>query len=127
MYTKPLEDIFCKLNWCPDNSQSWNVLSKSSKIGFYNDGVLTALKKKTQEVIKETTVINKQKYWHYNHPKSSAFFSNCKMTKKEFVKPYKHQTSVIEQIHDKENCKFMSCTIQSPCASGKSLLSLLLI
>ena len=127
MYSKPLENVLCKLNWVPETALGVGMLSKSSKVGFYNDGVLAEIKQKTHEIVKETTIMDKQTYWNYKHPRASAFFSNCKMSKKNFVKPYYHQSSVLDKIHDRKNGKFMSCTIQSPCASGKSLLSLLLI
>ena len=122
---KSLQYLLNRMEWEPD------VLGKplsSTMIGFHTNGVLEDVRDKSKILLSQNQFSDdNSKYWKYDTPNASVFNGYHSMKLNDNVTPHKHQLEVIEQIHDRVNKKIHSATIQSPCASGKSLLSLLLI
>ena len=113
------------MDWDPD------VLGKplsSTMIGIHTNGVIEDIHEKSKIILSQNQFTDDEsKYWKYDTPLANVFNGYHSMELKDNVTPHKHQLEVIEKIHDRINKKIHSATIQSPCASGKSLLSLLLI
>ena len=124
--SKPLCTVLKNLNWYPD--KICEDFIPSTSLHLYNPIVVDAIRNYCNNIMSQVVYnTNECIYWDYSHLLSQAFHGNFKMKLRENITPHLHQTEVINALHDKKNKKFKSATIQSPCASGKSLLSLLLI
>ena len=114
------------MDWDPLSSD-FDVIS-STAMHLYNPEVRKVLDKNCNNILDNViTVSESSSKWNYTHPMSSVFHGDCKMPLRDHVIPHLHQKQVLEDIYDEVNKTFTSATIQSPCASGKSLLSLLII
>ena len=124
--SKSLCKVLCDMEWDPLSSDFDNISSTSMHL--YNPGVREIVSNNCNEIIDNVlTLTETSSKWKYTHPMSSVFHGEFKMPLRSEVTPYLHQKYVLDNIYDEKNKTFASATIQSPCASGKSLLSLLII
>lgn len=124
--SKPLCNVLYNMEWDPLSSE-FDAIS-STAMHLYNPEVRRIIDKNCNDILDDViTVTDSSSKWNYTHPMSLVFHGECKMPLRDHVTPHLHQKQVLTDIYDEVNKTFTSATIQSPCASGKSLLSLLII
>ena len=105
-----------------------NLMSKSNIVNVRTKGVLEAVSDYADKFLQETTYVNDEgaKMWYINASPATTFKGNNLFLLKQSVVPHAHQMDALESFYDQDDDCFYSMRLRSPCASGKTLMALLM-
>ncbi len=128
MYAASLDTLATKLGFRVDKSKLPKQMSKSSLIGLRSDGVIDQIAYFSRRLMESQTTVNDKGEREWPYAMGGALAAGAKeLVLRSDKKPHAHQLQIIDEVIDEGKGVAYSCTLQSPCASGKTLLLLLII
>lgn len=128
MYAASLEALTNRLGFRVDRSKLPKQLSNSSVLGLRSAGVIDQIADFSEKLMHAQTILNEAGERGWAYPLGGTLAAGAKeLVLRADKRPHAHQLLVVDNIIDEAKKIVYSCTLQSPCASGKTLLLLLLI